>query len=165
MIEREQGLTKYLGYLRKLNEFTEDHPECMMMCTVEMPMGVPPPPLPRGRIPYRDPRPPGYNNGKIHMDHVDAKVWGNQGVAERELAAETNMRRGGFDGALRQEYNEMVQQMEQSGMSKAEAEIMARRALESEINALKDSPPPRPMDPRVLDELPGMPPDDFPPDF
>jgi hypothetical protein len=110
-----------------------------------------------GRTPYRDPQRPDYNNGKVHMDHEDAKVWGNEGQATRELPAETNIRRGGYDAKLHQEYQKLVQQLEQQGIPPAKARQMARQAVQSEIDALKNSPPPRPMDPRALDQLPENP--------
>jgi YD repeat-containing protein len=98
--------------------------------------------------PYNDPQQPNYNNGATQMDHEDAKIWGGQS-ANRPLPAETNMRRGGFDGALYRDYQKLIDQ----GMSEADA----RAAVHAEIDALKNSPPPRPIDPDILDHLPSNP--------
>ncbi len=108
----------------------------------------------RRDVPYRDPAQPPYNNGAIHMDHEHAKVWGNRGPATRPLAAETNMRRGGHDAKLYRDYKELTLAFEQFGLSRAEARRNARAAVQSEIDALRVSPPPRPMDPKILDRLP-----------
>src|SRR5262249_29526523 len=98
-------------------------------------------------------RPP-YNGGRVHMDHEHATVWGNRGPATRPLPAETNMRRGGFDGALHRDYQRLAEQLERAGISPQRAREMAREALQSEIDALRVSPPPRSVDPRALDRLP-----------
>ena len=108
----------------------------------------PPPPPPPREVPYNDPQQPGYNNGATQMDHEDAKIWGGT-LANRPLAAETNMRRGGFDGALYRDYLWLRSQ----GMNKGDA----RSAIQSEIDALKNSPPPRSVDPDILDLLPSNP--------
>jgi len=108
-------------------------------------------------VPYRDPARPGYNNGATHMDHEHAKVWGNRGPATRPLPAETNMRRGGHDAKLYRDYKELTKAFEDSGLSSAEARRRARAAVQGEIDALRNSPPPRPMAPDLLDRLPSNP--------
>jgi hypothetical protein len=108
-------------------------------------------------VPYRDPAHPGYNNGATHMDHEHAKVWGNRGLATRPLPAETNMRRGGHDAKLDRDYKELTKAFEDSGLSSAEARRRAHAAVQGEIDALRNSPPPRPMDPDLLDRLPSNP--------
>lgn len=92
-------------------------------------------------VPYRDPARSGYNNGATHMDHEDAKVWGNRGPANCPLPAETNMRRGGHDAKLYRDYKELAKAFENSGLSRAEARRRARAAIQSEIDALRNSPP------------------------
>ncbi|MFN6107541.1 MAG: hypothetical protein ACK5EA_24220, partial [Planctomycetaceae bacterium] len=111
-------------------------------------------PSPQRRTPYRDPQRPGYDNGKVHMDHEDAKVWGGNGKGTRELRAETNIRRGGHDRWLKKEYSDLIEALKEAGIPASRARKMAKEAVQSEIDALKHSPPPRPMDPSVLDLLP-----------
>lgn len=108
-------------------------------------------------IPYRDIARPSYNNGKIQMDHEDAKVWGNTKPATRPLPAETNMRRGGFDGKLYREYLDLIRRFVEAGHGPKDARRIAREAVQSEIEALRNSPPPRSLDPRRLYELPTNP--------
>ena len=91
------------------------------------------------------------------MDHEDAKVWGNRGAATRALPAETNMRRGGHDATLHRDYQRLVERLQQHGCSQEQAREFARQVLQSEIDALKNSPPPRPVDPSILDNLPTNP--------
>jgi hypothetical protein len=91
------------------------------------------------------------------MDHEHAKVWGNRGPATRRLPAETNMRRGGHDAKLYRDYKDLTKTFENSGLSSAEARRRARAAVQSEIDALRNSPPPRPMNPNILDRLPSNP--------
>jgi len=118
---------------------------------------------PDGRwVPYHDPEPPGYNNGAPHGDHSDALV--HDGVPrdeapapDRELPAETNLRRGGYDGALHGEEDQLVQDLMDAGLPEDVARSVARDAIQSEIDALRNSPPPRPTDPGVLDGLPSNP--------
>jgi hypothetical protein len=93
------------------------------------------------------------------MDHEDAKVWGNTGPATRELPAETNMRRGGFDAGLKRQYNKLVADLQKAGRSRAEAEKTARAAVQGEIDANKISPPSRSVNPKKLDKLPANPDD------
>ena len=91
------------------------------------------------------------------MDHEDAVVWGNTGEANRPLPAETNMRRGGFDGALYQQYQALIRDLQAAGKSRSQARAMAREAVQGEIDANKNSPPPRSMDPEVFAKLPTNP--------
>jgi hypothetical protein len=65
------------------------------------------------------------------------------------LAAETNLRKGGYEGALKAYEQYLIR----NGMSPQDA----RAVIQAEIDAMKVSPPPRPMDPRVLDQLPANP--------
>jgi hypothetical protein len=91
------------------------------------------------------------------MDHEHAKVWGNHGQATRPLPAETNVRRGGFDGKLYLDYKNLTKAFENMGLPTAEARARARAAVQAEIDALRVSPPPRSIDPRILDQLPSDP--------
>jgi hypothetical protein len=106
--------------------------------------------------PYHDPEPPEYNNGAIHMDHEQAAVWGGT-EANRPLPAETNLRRGGHDGALRVKYERLVDDLIAEGYTPAAAEETAQAAFEPEISSNANSPPPRPMDPSTLNQLPADP--------
>jgi hypothetical protein len=65
------------------------------------------------------------------------------------LAAETNVRKGGFEGQLKAYEQYLIR----NGMSPKDG----RSVIQAEIDALRVSPPPRPMDPRVLDQLPANP--------
>ena len=105
----------------------------------------------RSRTPYRDPQRPPYNNGKIHKDHIQARgLDGPDTPANiQDLAAETNLRKGGHEGALKR----YEQYLRQNGMSPQDA----RRVIQDEIKSLGKSPPPRPTDPNVLDRLPDNP--------
>jgi len=98
--------------------------------------------------PHNDPARPGWNNGATHVDHAQARSLGgtNHSSNLRELAAETNLRKGGHEGALKA-YEEYLMR---NGMSRQSASSV----IQAEIDAMKISPPPRPMDPRVLDGLP-----------
>ena len=106
---------------------------------------------PRSITPYRDPARPGYNNGATHMDHAQARSLGgtNDPVNLRPLPAETNLRKGGYEGELKSYEGYLIR----NGMSPKDA----RSVIQSEIDSMRISPPPRPMDPNVLDRLPANP--------
>ncbi|MBM3966304.1 MAG: HNH endonuclease [Planctomycetes bacterium] len=101
--------------------------------------------------PYRDPARPNYNNGATHIDHAQARSLGgsNDPSNLRPLAAETNMRKGGHEGQLLAYEQYLIR----NGMSPKDA----RSVIQAEIDSMIVSPPPRPMDPRVLDQLPSNP--------
>jgi hypothetical protein len=106
---------------------------------------------PRTITPYRDPARPGYNNGATHIDHAQARSLGgtNDSSNLRPLAGETNLRKGGHERALRAYEQYLIR----NGMSPRDA----RAVIQAEIDAMIVSPPPRPMDPKVLDQLPANP--------
>jgi len=101
--------------------------------------------------PYRDPARPGYNTGATHIDHAQARALGgsNDPSNLQRLAAETNLRKGGHEGQLKAYEQYLIR----NGMSPQDA----RSVIQAEIDALRVSPPPRPMDPRILDQLPANP--------
>jgi RHS repeat-associated protein len=105
----------------------------------------------RSITPYRDPARPGYNTGATHIDHIQARSLGGSNAPSnlQELAAETNLRKGGHEGALKQ----YEQYLRRHGMTREDA----RSVIQPEIDAFRVSPPMRPMDPRVMDRLPANP--------
>ena len=101
--------------------------------------------------PYKDPEPPGYNNGATHDDHVRARSLGggDEPANHQPLPAETNVRTGGHEGQLGKDRDDLIA----GGLTKEQAESV----LNDEIESLGKSPPPRPMDPRIIDTLPDEP--------
>lgn len=95
----------------------------------------------------KDPSPPNYRNGRSHLDHKRARSLGGKDVKEnlQSLPAETNIRKGGYEGQLVKDR----QRMRDAGMSESDIEYV----LGDEIRSLGNSPPPRPMDPDVLDRI------------
>jgi hypothetical protein len=61
------------------------------------------------------------------------------------------MRKGGLEGAL----GDYEQYLMENGLSEQEA----RSVIQAEMESLGKSPPPRPMDPDILDQLPSNPAD------
>jgi hypothetical protein len=61
------------------------------------------------------------------------------------LPAETNLRKGGYEGEL----NDFEDYLIRNGLSPEEA----RAVIQGEIDSLAQSPPPRPMDPEFFDGL------------
>jgi RHS repeat-associated protein len=108
---------------------------------------------PKTATPYRDPSRPGYNNGATHLDHTKARSLGGSNAKSnlRPLPAETNLRKGGYEGQLKAYEEYLIR----NGMNPKDA----RSVIQPEIDALGTSPPPRPMDPAVLDQLPANPAD------
>ena len=106
---------------------------------------------PRTITPYRDPARPSYNNAATHIDHAQARALGGSNAPSnlRRLAAETNLRKGGFEGQLKAYEQYLIR----NGMTPKDA----RSVIQAEIDGLRVSPPPRPMDPRILDHLPANP--------
>ncbi len=94
---------------------------------------------------YPDPEKPSYNNGATHIDHSRARSLGGTNDASnlRPLPAETNLRKGGFEGAL----NRDIEKYRSAGLTDQQIEEI----LKDELNALANSPPPRPIDPQILD--------------
>ncbi len=72
---------------------------------------------------------------------------GNQPSNLRRIASETNLRKGGHEGRLVREW----QRYRQQGLTDAQIEEL----LGPEIESMVSSPPERPMDPVILDSLPG----------
>jgi hypothetical protein len=105
----------------------------------------------RSITPYRDPTRPGYNNGATHIDHAQARSLGgtNDQGNLRGLPAETNLRKGGYEGELKR-YEESLRR---GGMSRENA----RSVIQPEIDAMRNTVVTRPMDPRVMDQLPANP--------
>jgi len=103
--------------------------------------------------PHADPDQPGYDNGATHSDHQRARGLGGPDEPGniQELPAETNFRKGGFEGQLARDWEEL----QEAGFSDEEIE----QILGPEIESLGKSPPPRPMDPKILDTLPATPPE------
>ena len=99
--------------------------------------------------PQADPKRPAYNNGATHQDHARARALGGTDHPSniRPLPAETNLRKGGHEGQLVRDW----QRYREAGMTDAQIE----QVLGPEIQSMATSPPPRPMDPRVLDGMPG----------
>jgi hypothetical protein len=103
------------------------------------------------RLAYRDPVRPPYNNGATHLDHAQARALGGSNAPSniRPLPAETNLRKGGHEGALKAYREYLIR----NGMLREDAD----KVIQAEIEALMKSPPPRPIDPSILDELPTNP--------
>ena len=104
--------------------------------------------------PYRDPEQPGYSNGATHIDHILAQSLGGADEEEnlQELAAETNMRKGGIEGQIKADQEEMEAQWKQEAGDKYDKKGVDE-VFKDEIESLGKSPPPRPMNPSVLDQL------------
>jgi hypothetical protein len=96
------------------------------------------------RTPMEDPEQPDYDNGATHQDHAKARALGGSDDADnkRPLPAETNMRKGGYEGQLKQEKLDL--------MNRGLTEEQADAAIADEITSMANSPPPRPMDPDVI---------------
>ncbi len=71
---------------------------------------------------------------------------GNERSNLQSLPSETNFRKGGHEGQLNKSRREYLR----NGLSPDDVESV----LGPEIESLGKSPPPRPTDPKVLDELP-----------
>jgi hypothetical protein len=99
--------------------------------------------------PHPDPARPAWNNGATHIDHAVARVFDgpDTDANKRPLPAETNVRKGGYEGELRRYQQFLVA----NGLDRT----LAREVIQAEIESLAKSPPPRPMNPKVLDTLPG----------
>jgi hypothetical protein len=108
---------------------------------------------PRTLTPFRDPLRPRYNNGATHIDHGVARVFNGSNSPSnlRPLPAETNLRKGGYEGALKRYEDALIR----AGMRPEDA----RKVIQSEIDAMRNSVVPRPMDPENLDKLPAKPSD------
>jgi hypothetical protein len=104
--------------------------------------------------PFRDPEQPDYNNAATHLDHIRARALGGLDEEEnlQELAAETNMRKGGIEGQIKADMEEMKAMLGPTSTSDFNAKAV-EQVFGDEIESLGNSPPPRPMNPFVLDEL------------
>ena len=99
-------------------------------------------------VPRQDPLRPDYDNGATHVDHILARALGGTDAPEnlQLLSAETNMRKGGYEGQILRDIEAYIK----GGLTPEEA----RAVVNDEIISLGISPPPRPMPPDILDQLP-----------
>jgi hypothetical protein len=89
--------------------------------------------------PYPDPQRPNYNNGKIHRDHIQARSLDGPDTPTniQDLAAETNIRKGGHEGALKRYEQYLIR----NGMSPQDARKVIQSEIDSsECHRLRDQP-------------------------